>query len=143
MRDWLRLSLLGLALVCAPSLQAASLLPLRIGEAVMQVEFADTEDQRRQGLMHRRELPLEQGMLFRFPALDTHCLWMKNTPLPLSAAFMDDQGRIVDILDLQPLTLDIRCARRPSRFALEANQGWFEQRGIAIGDRVEGLPPVR
>jgi len=143
MKDGLRLSLLGLALACAPSLQAASLLPLRIGEAVMQAEFADTEDERRQGLMHRRELPQERGMLFRFPQLGTHCLWMKNTPLPLSAAFMDDQGRIVDILDLQPLSLDIRCARRPSRFALEANQGWFEQRGIAIGDRVEGLPPVR
>ena len=117
-----------------------SLLRLEIGEARLTAEYARSPDERERGLMERTELAADHGMLFRFDDFRRHCLWMKNTPLPLSAAFMDEQGHIVDIIDLEPLNTAIRCSREPARYALEVNQGWFESSGIEIGERVRGIP---
>ena len=130
-----------LTLMLLPSLaRAEPLLDLRAGDAHLQAEYARSPAERERGLMERTELAADRGMLFRFDDFRRHCLWMKNTPLPLSAAFMDEQGRIVDLIDLQPLDITIRCSQEPARYALEANQGWFDSHGVAIGDRVDGIP---
>ncbi|WP_313225170.1 DUF192 domain-containing protein [Stutzerimonas nitrititolerans] len=130
-----------LLLMLLPSLgMAQPLLELRIGEAELQAEYAVTAPERAQGLMGRTELAADRGMLFRFDDFRRHCLWMKDTPLPLSAAFMDETGRIVDLIDLEPLSKAIRCSREPARYALEVNRGWFEEQGIGAGARVQGIP---
>jgi len=119
---------------------AEPLLDLQVGDARLQAEYARSAAERERGLMERTELAADGGMLFRFDDFRRHCLWMKNTPLPLSAAFMDEQGRIVDVIDLEPLSTAIRCSREPARYALEVNQGWFRQHGAGIGDQVNGIP---
>lgn len=140
----MRILLLPLvALVLMPMANASEpLLELRVGDARLEAEYARTPNERERGLMERTEMPADHGMLFRFDELRRHCLWMKNTPLPLSAAFMDEQGRIVDIIDLQPLDTAIRCSQGPARYALEMNQGWFEAKGIEVGERVLGIPDI-
>ena len=110
------------------------------------VEVASTDDQRSQGLMNRRMLPANRGMLFVFPERAIHGMWMMNTYVPLSVAFMDEHGVIINIEDMQPQTRDSHMAARPARYALEANLGWYRKHGIKPGDRVEGLeqaPPGR
>ncbi|MFV0454912.1 MAG: DUF192 domain-containing protein [Pseudomonas sp.] len=130
-----------LVLMLLPSLgQAQSLLALRVGAAELQAEYAVTAHERARGLMERTELPSNRGMLFRFDDFRRHCLWMKDTPLPLSAAFLDEAGRVVDLIDLEPLNKAIRCSREPARYALEVNQGWFAEQGIGVGARVQGIP---
>ena len=116
------------------------LLALHVGSAKVEAEYARSPAERERGLMERTEMPADHGMLFRFDDFRRHCLWMKNTPLPLSAAFMGEQGQIVDIIDLEPLSTAIRCSSEPARYALEVNQGWFESNGIEIGERVRGIP---
>ncbi len=134
--------LLPLAALAMMSMAHASepLLELQVGDARLTAEYARTPAERERGLMERTGMPADHGMLFRFGDFRRHCLWMKNTPLPLSAAFMDEEGRIVDIIDLQPLDTAIRCSQGPARYALEMNQGWFEAKGIEVGDRVQGIP---
>jgi uncharacterized membrane protein (UPF0127 family) len=92
------------------------------------------------GLMFRREMPQHEGMLFVYDAPAMHCFYMKNTLLPLSIAFIADDGTIVNIRDMQPLTLDSHCADKPVRYALEMNQGWFAKRGIKPGFKLAGAP---
>ncbi|MCQ4318337.1 DUF192 domain-containing protein [Stutzerimonas zhaodongensis] len=140
----MRILLLPLvALVLMPMANASEpLLELRVGDARLEAEYARTPNERERGLMERTEMHADHGMLFRFDELRRHCLWMKNTPLPLSAAFMDEQGRIVDIIDLQPLDTSIRCSQGPARYALEMNQGWFEAKGVEVGERVLGIPDI-
>ncbi|MGE6528953.1 DUF192 domain-containing protein [Pseudomonas sp. NPDC077382] len=116
------------------------LLELQVGDASVEAEYARSPDERERGLMTRTEMPADHGMLFRFDDFRRHCLWMKNTPLPLSAAFMDEQGRIVDVIDLEPLSKAIRCSSEPARYALEVNQGWFVRNGIEVGEPVRGIP---
>jgi uncharacterized protein len=135
---WL-LSLLGLSGLSSVA-ATESLLDLQIGAAQLKAEYARSPDERARGLMERTELAADRGMLFRFDDVRRHCLWMKNTPLPLSAAFMDEQGRIVDIIDLTPLDKTIRCSREPARYALEVNQGWFRHHQLGTGDQVNGIP---
>lgn len=134
--------LLPLAALAMMSMAHASepLLELQVGDARLEAEYARTPDERERGLMERTEMPVDHGMLFRFDDFRRHCLWMKNTPLPLSAAFMDESGRIVDIIDLEPLSTAIRCSREPGRYALEVNQGWFDRHQSGIGDQVSGIP---
>ena len=110
------------------------------------VEVAATEEARAQGLMHRRILPENRGMLFVFRESAQHAMWMMNTYIPLSVAFLDERGRIINIADMQPHTRDTHAAAKPARFALEVNRGWFAKRGIGPGVRIEGLeraPPAR
>jgi len=90
------------------------------------------------GLMYRREMPQHEGMLFVYDTAAVHCFYMKNTFLPLSIAFIADDGSIVNIRDMQPQTLDSHCADKPVRYALEMNQGWFAKRGIKPGFKLTG-----
>jgi len=131
-----------IAALAGPTIVQASepLLDLQVGSATVEAEYARSPAERERGLMERTEMPADHGMLFRFDDFRRHCLWMKNTPLPLSAAFMDKQGRIVDLIDLEPLDTSIRCSQEPARYALEMNQGWFEAKGIEVGERVRGIP---
>jgi uncharacterized membrane protein (UPF0127 family) len=84
-------------------------------------------------------MPVQEGMLFVFEAPAVQCLWMKNTLLPLTAAFVADDGRIVNLADMKPQTTDSHCSSEPVRYVLEMNQGWFAKRGIAAGGRIGGL----
>jgi hypothetical protein len=89
--------------------------------------------------MGRASLPADQGMLFVLQDEDRPCLWMKDTPLPLAAAFLDRRGVILDLVEMQPNSLDIHCASEAAGYALEMNAGWFGRRGIRPGDRLTGL----
>jgi uncharacterized membrane protein (UPF0127 family) len=96
--------------------------------------------------MHRQAMPGHRGMLFVFDADARHCMWMKNTLLPLSVAFLDAEGRIVNIEEMKPQTEDNHCAAKPVHFALEMNAGWFGSRGIKPGMQLRGIdraPPPR
>lgn len=101
---------------------------------------AQTPEQRAVGLMHRREMATHEGMLFVFEQPATQCFWMKNTLLPLSIAFLADDGTIVNLADMQPQSLDAHCSVKPVRYALEMNQGWFARRAIKPGFRLAGGP---
>ena len=105
----------------------------------IEAEVAATPDHRMVGLMKRRSMPANHGMLFIFTEPQRHCMWMKNTQLPLSVAFLDEQGRILNIEDMKPQTEDNHCAAKPATFALEMNEGWFRQKGIAPGVRIGGV----
>lgn len=115
-------------------------LSLRIGQHAFQVEIAATPQQRERGLMGRTQLPANGGMLFVFERAARHCFWMHNTPLPLSIAFIDDTGRIANLADMQAHTDILHCPTMEVRYALEVAQGGFQQRGIAAGAQVNGLP---
>ncbi|WP_081478110.1 DUF192 domain-containing protein [Achromobacter arsenitoxydans] len=113
---------------------------LSAGIHIIRAEVANTDATRRDGLMFRRELPGNDGMLFVFEQPDVQCFWMRNTLLPLSIAFIADDGTIVNIEDMAPQTEDPHCAKKPVRYALEMSQGWFKQHGIAAGKKLDGLP---
>ena len=117
---------------------------LPVGDHAFRVELAVTEDERARGLMFRQELGPDEGMLFVFPESAPRSFWMKDTPLPLSIAFISAGGRILEIYDMEPLTLTPIRSRSPARYALEVNQGRFSEVGVAPGDRVEleKLPPA-
>ena len=102
-------------------------------------EVAHTDPARAQGLMHRRMLPENRGMLFVFPSAAQHAMWMMNTYIPLSVAFIDERGAIINIEDMKPHTQDAHPAAKPAKYALEMNRGWFSKRGIKPGARVEGI----
>ena len=116
---------------------------LGAGMHLIRAEVADRDASRALGLMHRTALAPNGGMLFVFDDDAVHCMWMKNTPLPLSVAFIDASGAIVNIADMQPHTEVAHCAARPARFALEMAQGWFAERGIRAGTRLRGLEKLR
>jgi uncharacterized protein len=102
----------------------------------LKVKIADTNARKMQGLMHVRALGSYQGMLFFFDAEEKHCFWMKNTYIPLSIAFLDNDKKIVDIQNMQPLSTEHHCSNSKARYALEVNQGWFEKKNLEVGDRV-------
>lgn len=116
---------------------------LAAGVHLIRAEVADNDLSRSRGLMFRRSLGQNQGMLFVFEDAGAHCMWMKNTFIPLSVAFLDDRGAITNIEDMQPQTEDAHCATRPARYALEMEQGWFAQRGIRAGFRLHGIEKLR
>lgn len=103
------------------------------------VEIASTFDNRNLGLMYRNSLPANHGMLFVFPEKQIHCMWMRYTNIPLSVAFLDEQGTIVNIEDMKPHTDDHHCTERPVRYAIEMQSGWFLEKGIVPGTQIEGL----
>jgi uncharacterized membrane protein (UPF0127 family) len=112
---------------------------LWLGMFRIEAEIAANNADRQLGLMNRASMPVYQGMVFVFPVAAQHCMWMKNTRIALSVAFLDDEGRIVNIEDMAPETEDSHCAAKPARFALEMNQGWFAARGFKAGDAVRGV----
>ena len=113
---------------------------LQAGMHNIQAQVAVTPDQRATGLMFRREMPQHEGMLFVFEQPSVQCFWMKNTLLPLSIAFLADDGTVVNLTDMKPQTLDGHCSDKPVRFVLEMNQGWFAKRGIKPGYKLAGAP---
>lgn len=119
--------------------QNLPVMELAAGFHRIEAEVAATNPARMQGLMHRRAMPDQRGMLFVFPQNAQHCMWMKNTFLPLSVAFLDEEGRITNIEDMQPQTETNHCAARPARYALEMNLGWFARRGLKAGDAIGGI----
>jgi len=105
------------------------------------VEVADTPDLRERGLMERSALRPDHGMVFVYPDERQRSFWMKNTPLPLSIAYIDSQGRIVHMADMTPFDTSPVPSRRPAMYAIEVEQGWFDRKAVRVGDKVEGLPP--
>lgn len=113
---------------------------LSAGMHLINAQVAATPEQRTMGLMHRRDMPANEGMLFVFEQPAGQCFWMKNTLLPLTAAFVADDGTIVNLADMKPQSLDSHCSAQPVRYVLEMHQGWFEKRGIQAGARLGGAP---
>ena len=103
-------------------------------------ELALTPDQRQMGLMFRRDLGTHEGMLFVFDEPMPQCFWMKNTPTPLTIAFVADDGAIVNLADMKPFDESSHCSTKPVRYVLEMNQGWFTKRGIKAGFKLGGTP---
>ncbi|HQW38590.1 MAG TPA: DUF192 domain-containing protein [Usitatibacteraceae bacterium] len=136
-------ALAALLLAAAGLAQAEAPLPVRqvkVAGHALRVEVAATIEQRMKGLMFREKLGAGDGMLFVFDEPGYHAMWMKNTPLPLSVAFVDGAGAILNILDMEPHTLDQHAAAGPAVYAIETNKGWFAKRRIKAGDKVTGLP---
>lgn len=102
-------------------------------------QVASDNQTRALGLMHRREMPINEGMLFVFEQVDRYCFWMKNTLIPLSAAFIDDAGAIVNVADMAPQSTGTHCAQKPVRYVLEMNAGWFTKRGFGAGTKIGGI----
>jgi len=136
-------------MLALPAASIAAQLPeitLSVKDHRLTVEVARNEAARMQGLMHRRMLPESRGMLFVFREQALHGMWMMNTYVPLSVAFLDEQGIIINIEDMEPHTRTTHSAIRPAKYALEVNRGWFAKRDIKPGMRVEGIeraPPAR
>jgi len=111
---------------------------LSAGIHLIRAEVAHTFETRAQGLMFRRSLGPNEGMFFVFPQAEGQCMWMKNTLIPLSVAFIDEKGKVVSISDMQPQTETPHCAAAPAKFALEMTHGWFSARGIKAGASILG-----
>jgi uncharacterized membrane protein (UPF0127 family) len=131
----------GLALAALAQDTPQTTLPrikLQAGMYQIDTQVAQTPDQRSIGLMFRKEMPQHEGMLFVFEQPATQCFWM-NTLLPLTAAFVADDGTIVNLVDMKPQTTDSHCSEKPVRFVLEMNQGWFTKKGLKAGSRLSGV----
>jgi len=128
-----------LMLAAAPARAQMPRMELSAGFYRIEAEVAANQADRMQGLMQRRSMPANQGMLFVFPQADRHCMWMRNTLLPLSVAFLDEQGRVLNIEDMKPQTDNSHCAAAPARFALEMNVGWFSSKRLKAGQQVKGV----
>ena len=149
-----RRCLLGLTLACGagawlpaqaqPPLQAAQTdlqrTRLQAGMHLIDAQLALTPQQRSVGLMWRQQMPASEGMLFVFEQPAMQCFWMKNTLLPLTAAFVADDGSIINLADMQPHSEASHCSAKPVRFVLEMHQGWFARRGIQAGFKLGGAP---
>jgi len=120
--------------------QRLQAITLNAGMHNIRAELALTPEQQQKGLMHRRDLGTHEGMLFVFDRATPQCFWMKNTPTPLTIAFVADDGSIVNLADMKPFDESSHCSAKPVRFVLEMNQGWFAKRGIQAGFKISGAP---
>ncbi|HUP96740.1 MAG TPA: DUF192 domain-containing protein [Usitatibacter sp.] len=139
----LRVLALGLFLAAPVGASAEARLAtatLKMGAHALKVEVVKSDADRSKGLMYREKLGRDDGMLFIFDEPAYHSMWMKNTLIPLSVAFVDAQGVILNILDMEPQTLDSHMSAGPSIYAIETNKGWFAAKKIKAGDKVAGLP---
>jgi len=123
-----------------PSPTEFRVITLQAGMHRIQAEIGSTPDERARGLMFRKSLGPNQGMAFLFDQTAIHCMWMKNTLIPLSVAFLAEDGSIINVADMQPQTETSHCATKPARYALEMNLGWFAKRGLTTGSKITGLP---
>lgn len=133
---------LAVLLAIAPFGAAAQDMPvmeLSAGIHRIEAEVAATQPDRMIGLMHRKTMPKHHGMLFVFDTPARHCMWMRNTLIPLAVAFLDDQGRILNVEEMLPQTENNHCAAKPAKFALEMNAGWFKARGLGSGVPIQGI----
>ena len=131
--------ILAFATVPAFGEPAHPVLQLNAGMHLIRAEVVSDMATRAQGLMHRKSLPQNAGMLFIFDEQAVHCMWMKNTLIPLSVAFIDEDGTILNIADMQPHSEQSHCAAAHALFALEMTKGWFAQRGVKPGMKLGGL----
>lgn len=132
--------LFALLLIAAPARAQLPVVELNAGMYLIRAEVAADFASRARGLMHRKALAPNAGMLFIFEEPGAQCMWMKNTFIPLSVAFLDERGEIINIADMTPHSEQAHCADRPARYALEMNRGWFAARGIKPGTRLGGIP---
>jgi len=142
-KNLLHAALIAALLTALPPTQAQQKLPvttLSAGIHLIQAEVAISDAERAQGLMFREKMGQNEGMVFRFNTPNQVCMWMKNTLLPLSVAFIDEAGSITNIEEMEPQTLDAHCASKPARYALEMNKGWFKKKNIKAGSKISGLP---
>ncbi len=142
----LRTTLFSAALILLPCVQstyAADTLKLMVKGITVPVEVAADNASREKGLMFRKHLPENSGMLFVMDRSDAVCLWMKNTLIPLSVAFIDKDGFIINIEKMKPQTLDIHCSKAKAFYALEMNESWFEKNHVKPGDKISRLPLPR
>ncbi|AUN95569.1 DUF192 domain-containing protein [Pseudazoarcus pumilus] len=139
----LAIALILLCLVGVAAAQQMPLVQLTAGMYRITAEMANTPQTRQVGLMHRESMAENRGMVFVFEYDARHCMWMKNTLIPLSVAFLARDGTILNIADMQPQTETSHCAAKSARYALEMNEGWFDERGIGAGDRIEGVANLR
>jgi hypothetical protein len=137
---------LAMALSFAPSTTAKEpqtglpKLTLSAGGHSIRVDVAATDDTRQKGLMFRTKMAPNEGMLFVFEQVGYHAMWMRNTPLPLTVAFIDDKGAVVSLHDMEPFNETVtHQATGPVRYALEMNLGWFAKHRVKVGDTVKGL----
>lgn len=124
--------------------QASAQMPvveLGAGMHLIRAQLAADDPSRMRGLMFRKSLGPNEGMLFVFDETATHCMWMKNTFVPLSVAFLDAEARVINIADMTPQSEESHCAAEPARYALEMQQGWFAARGIRPGFTIRGVVP--
>jgi len=139
--------IIGLATAgVAATAQELPTIELSAGIYRIEAEVANTESSRMIGLMRRQYMAPQHGMLFVFDADAHHCMWMRNTLIPLSVAFLDGHGRIINVEDMEAQTENNHCAAKPARFALEMNANWFSKRAIAAGFTIDGIkraPPPR
>lgn len=115
---------------------------LMVGNHRIHAEIANTPQSRERGLMQRNHLCADCGMLFVFEKADRHNFWMKDTPLPLSIAFIAANGAIINIAEMLPETTDVHSANGDALYALEMNSGWFARNGVKPGNRVRGIKHV-
>ncbi len=136
------LALLGSAALFAQDTPQLDLQRTTLTTGMYQItaQVALTPQQRQVGLMFRKDMPQQEGMLFVFEEPSQQCFWMKNTLLPLTAAFVADDGTIVNLVDMKPQTTDSHCSSKPVRYVLEMNQGWFAKKNIKAGTRLSGAP---
>ena len=118
-------------------------IPLSAGIHLIRAEVAMEPSERERGLMFRKEMGESQGMVFLFDQPAVQCMWMRNTLIPLSVAFIGNDGRIINVEDMAPQTETNHCAAKPARYALEMNLGWFKRHGVAVGTEIGGLPKAR
>jgi uncharacterized protein len=141
---FMRSLLIGLAFAAAPALaQELPTVQLRAGMHLIRAEVAADYETRGRGLMHRKSLAQNAGMVFRFDQPSIQCMWMKNTLIPLSVAFLDEKGTVINIADMQPHSEQSHCSAQPALYALEMTRGWFAERGIKAGSRLAGLEKLR
>lgn len=144
LKNWVRP--LALAALMVPALAWAQDIPqlnlqrttITAGMHLIDAQVAQTPEQREIGLMQRKEMPQREGMIFIFDLPGQQCFWMKNTVLPLTAAFVADDGTIVNMADMKPQTTDPHCSAEPVRYVLEMNRGWFAKKGIKAGSKLGG-----
>ncbi len=132
---------LFLALACGPAEATLPTTTLKVDGHPLVVEVADEPAERERGLMYRKELPEDHGMLFVYPGPRRLRFWMANTPLPLDIAFVSRDGVVVDIRQMKPFDRHTTVSRKPATYAIEVERGWMAAHGVEVGDRVEGLPP--
>ena len=135
------LALVGFGLVHAQKPQTS--LPrtaLSIGMYRIDAQLATTSEQHATGLMFRTDMPQQEGMLFVFERPTQQCFWMKNTLISLAAAFVADDGTIVNIAEMKAQALNAHCSEKPVRYVLEMNTGWFAKKGLKAGNRLQGQP---
>ena len=134
-----QLAILLILLVSAPVSAEMPVIQIKIANHVLSTEVAHTQTSRTQGLMYRQSMSENRGMLFVFPETGYHSMWMVNTNIPLSVAFVDEKGVILNIADMVPHTRTAHGAAGMAKYAIEANLGWFWERGIKAGNYVDGL----